>query len=81
VILGVRNGDEHPFGRFIFKRAKCTQQSVWPFFHGRITERWKANQIKWHFSYAVFNITICCGVSSGIKTWSTISQLPRRNDI
>jgi PleD family two-component response regulator len=51
------------------------------FFHGRITERWKANQIKWHFSYAVFNITICCGVSSGIKTWSTISQLPRRNDI
>jgi hypothetical protein len=53
---------------------------MWPFFHGGITERWKAHQIKWRFSYAVFNITICCGVSGGSRTWSTISQLPRRDD-
>jgi hypothetical protein len=47
------------------------------FFMGALP---KDGKPKWRFSYAVFNITICCGVSSGSRTWSTISQLPRRDD-
>jgi hypothetical protein len=50
-----------------------------PFFHGLITERWRSHQIKWCFSYTVFDITICGGVSSRSRTWGTISKLPRRD--
>jgi hypothetical protein len=40
-------------------------------------KRWRSHQIKWCFSYTVFDITICGGASSGSRTWGPISKLPR----
>jgi hypothetical protein len=77
--LRVRHGAEHPFGRIIFKQTQRAQQSMWPFFHGLITKRWRSHQIKWCFSYTVFDITICGGISGRSRTWGPISKLPRRD--
>jgi len=79
-ISSIRHGDEYPFRRVIFKWTESTKQSMWPFFHGHTTEGWRTHQIKWRFSYTVFNIKICCGVSGGSRTGSTFSQLPRGDD-
>jgi hypothetical protein len=37
-------GHEHPFRCFVFERTKCTQQSVWAFFHGPSTNQWKTHK-------------------------------------
>ncbi len=36
MILRIRHGDEHPFGRIIFKQTQRTQQSMRPFFMGSL---------------------------------------------
>ncbi len=75
-ILCIGHGHEHPFRCFVFKQTKCTQQSVWDFFHGQSTNRWKTHKTQRRISHIVCDTAIRCSVCGQSRIGSVVPKLP-----